>query len=108
MIDVNEYLKSGYRASDIDIKEMKPHYFSQRAWNSTCEHWGTPEFNMKSEKGKKAQMKVEFVPRNGAKPYDQRRGGISSGVNKILVFIFIFIATHGTAYYHATEYCLSA
>ncbi|KAK1364160.1 hypothetical protein POM88_039721 [Heracleum sosnowskyi] len=70
---VNECLKCGYSPDAINIKEMlKPHYFSQRAWNSICDHWGTPEFNMKSEKGKKARMMVEFTPRTGAKPFDQR------------------------------------
>ncbi|KAK1367533.1 hypothetical protein POM88_033625 [Heracleum sosnowskyi] len=71
-------VNTNYRDDDIldaiNIKEMlKPHYFSQRAWNSICDHWGTPEFNMKSEKGKKARMMVEFTPRTGAKPFDQRR-----------------------------------
>ncbi|KAL8156243.1 hypothetical protein AgCh_001370 [Apium graveolens] len=44
MAHVNELLESGHPEEDIDIREMKPHYFSQRAWNSLCAYWGIPQF----------------------------------------------------------------
>lgn len=73
MEDVNNILDCGYSHKDIDIKLMKPHYFSQRAWNAICDHWGTPKFVRRSEHGHDVRMMVEFTPRTGAKPFDQRR-----------------------------------
>ncbi|KAK1402822.1 hypothetical protein POM88_002427 [Heracleum sosnowskyi] len=68
---VNNLLDCGYH--DIDIKLLNPHYFSQRIWNAICDHWGTPQFAMRSELGQKAQLKLEFTSRTGAIPYEQRR-----------------------------------
>ncbi|KAK1387620.1 hypothetical protein POM88_015798 [Heracleum sosnowskyi] len=68
---VNNLLDCGYR--DIDIKLLNPHYFSQRTWNAICDHWGTPQFAMRSELGQKARLKLEFTSRTGAIPYEQRR-----------------------------------
>ncbi|KAK1375588.1 hypothetical protein POM88_031781 [Heracleum sosnowskyi] len=68
---VNNLLDCGYR--DIDIKILNPHYFSQRTWNAICDHWGTPQFAMRSELGQKARLKLEFTSRTGAIPYEQRR-----------------------------------
>ncbi|KAK1372821.1 hypothetical protein POM88_029014 [Heracleum sosnowskyi] len=39
MQDVNEILKRGYPESVINIRLMRPYYFSQRAWNAICDHW---------------------------------------------------------------------
>ncbi|KAK1375241.1 hypothetical protein POM88_031434 [Heracleum sosnowskyi] len=78
MQDVNEILKRGYPESVINIRLMRPYYFSQRAWNAICDHWETPEFANKSEKGHNSRMKVEFTPRTGAKPFDQRREEIDA------------------------------
>ncbi|KAK1397846.1 hypothetical protein POM88_007709 [Heracleum sosnowskyi] len=71
---VNNLLDCGYR--DIDIKILNPHYFSQRTWNAICDHWGTPQFAMRSELGQKARLKLEFTSHTGAIPYEQRREGI--------------------------------
>ncbi|KAK1385030.1 hypothetical protein POM88_022765 [Heracleum sosnowskyi] len=68
---VNNLLDCGYR--DIDIKILNPHYFSQRTWNAIYDHWGTPQFAMRSELGQKARLKLEFTSRTGAIPYEQRR-----------------------------------
>ncbi|KAK1359715.1 hypothetical protein POM88_044189 [Heracleum sosnowskyi] len=68
---VNNLLDCGYR--DIDIKILNPHYFSQRTWNVICDHWGTPQFAMRSELGQKARLKLEFTSRTGAIPYEHRR-----------------------------------
>ncbi|KAK1378726.1 hypothetical protein POM88_025470 [Heracleum sosnowskyi] len=65
---VNNLLDCGYR--DIDIKLLNPHYFSQRTWNAICDHWGTPQFAMRSELGEKARLKLEFTSRIKAIPYD--------------------------------------
>ncbi|KAK1359197.1 hypothetical protein POM88_043671 [Heracleum sosnowskyi] len=46
--------------------------------NAICDHWETPEFANKSEKGHNSRMKVEFTPRTGAKPFDQRREEIDA------------------------------
>ncbi|KAK1347760.1 hypothetical protein POM88_053942 [Heracleum sosnowskyi] len=73
MKHVNKLLKSGYSKEQIDITTLKPYYFSQRAWNSICDHWGTPQFQTKSINGTKARELVEFTPRSGAKPFDHRR-----------------------------------
>ncbi|KAK1382664.1 hypothetical protein POM88_020399 [Heracleum sosnowskyi] len=35
---VNICLDAGYVESEIDIKELRPHYLSQPAWNSICEY----------------------------------------------------------------------
>ncbi|KAK1377386.1 hypothetical protein POM88_033579 [Heracleum sosnowskyi] len=78
MHDVNEILKRGYPESVINIRLMRPYYFSQRAWNAICDHWETPEFANKSEKGHNSRMNVEFTPRTGAKPFDQRREEIDA------------------------------
>ena len=55
MEHVNELLDIGYTADDIQIKELKPHYYSHSAWNSLCDYWGTPQFKMRSELSKKAE-----------------------------------------------------
>ncbi|KAK1402941.1 hypothetical protein POM88_002546 [Heracleum sosnowskyi] len=68
---VHNLLDCGYR--DIDIKLLNPHYFSQRTWNAICDHWGTPQFALRSELGQKARLKLEFTSRTGAIPYEQRR-----------------------------------
>ncbi|KAK1383013.1 hypothetical protein POM88_020748 [Heracleum sosnowskyi] len=68
---VNNLLDCGYR--DIDIKLLNRHYFSQRTWNAICDHWGTPQFVLRSELGQKARLKLEFTSRTGAIPYEQRR-----------------------------------
>ncbi|KAK1383016.1 hypothetical protein POM88_020751 [Heracleum sosnowskyi] len=68
---VNNLLDCGYR--DIDIKLLNRHYFSQRTWNAICDHWGTPQFALRSELGQKARLKLEFTSRTGAIPYEQRR-----------------------------------
>ncbi|KAK1361235.1 hypothetical protein POM88_045709 [Heracleum sosnowskyi] len=68
---VNDLLDCGYR--DIDIKLLNPHYFSQRTWNAICDHWGTPQFAMRSELGQKSRLKLEFTSHIGAIPYEQRR-----------------------------------
>lgn len=73
MKHVNELLETGYSEKVINIETMKPHYYSQRAWNAICHHWGTPVFQTRSEHGKNARKLVEFTPRTGAKPFDQRR-----------------------------------
>ncbi|KAK1356675.1 hypothetical protein POM88_049931 [Heracleum sosnowskyi] len=73
MKHVNKILKSGYSKENIDITTMKPYYFSQRAWNSICDHWGTPQFKTKSINGTRARELVEFTSRNDAKPFDQKR-----------------------------------
>ncbi|KAK1380969.1 hypothetical protein POM88_027713 [Heracleum sosnowskyi] len=78
MQDVNEILKCGYPESVINIRLMRPYYFSQRVWNAICDHWETPEFANKSEKGHNCRMKVEFTPRTGAKTFDQRREEIDA------------------------------
>ncbi|KAK1381937.1 hypothetical protein POM88_019672 [Heracleum sosnowskyi] len=78
MQDVNEILKRGYPESVINIRLMRHYYFSQRAWNAICDHRETPEFANKSEKGHNSRMKVEFTPRTGAKPFDQRREEIDA------------------------------
>ncbi|XP_074322079.1 uncharacterized protein LOC141659202 [Apium graveolens] len=78
MAHVNELLKSGYREEEIDIKELKPHYFSQRAWNSLCAYWGTPRFETRSKNGKRARKMVEFTSCTGAKSFDQRREEIDA------------------------------
>ncbi|KAK1381298.1 hypothetical protein POM88_028042 [Heracleum sosnowskyi] len=78
MKHMNKLLKSGYSKEQIDITTMKPYYFSQRAWNSICDHWGTPQFQTKSINGTKARELVEFTPRSGAKPFDQRRSEIDA------------------------------
>ncbi|KAK1361069.1 hypothetical protein POM88_045543 [Heracleum sosnowskyi] len=82
MEDVNKILKRGYPESVINIRLMRPYYFSQRAWNAICDHWETPEFANKSEKSHNSRMKVEFTPpppRTGAKPFDQRRETSNEG-----------------------------
>ncbi|KAK1361943.1 hypothetical protein POM88_046417 [Heracleum sosnowskyi] len=78
MKHVNKLLKSGYSKDQIDITTMKPYYFSQRAWNSICDHWGTSQFQKNSINGTKARELVEFTPRSGAKPFDQRRSEIDA------------------------------
>lgn len=37
-------LESGYTNDELDLEVLKPYYYSQRAWNSIYEYWGTLEF----------------------------------------------------------------
>lgn len=49
-----------------------------RTWNAICDYWGTPEFETRSKHGQTARKLVEFVPRTGAKPFEQRREEIDA------------------------------
>ncbi|KAK1381830.1 hypothetical protein POM88_019565 [Heracleum sosnowskyi] len=75
---LREIVKSGYTESEIDVELLKPHYYSQRAWNSICEYWGTIQFETRLVHGQKARKMVEFTPRTGAISYDKRREDIDS------------------------------
>lgn len=88
---LNVLFECGYTEEELDIKgeAFKPHYFSQRAWNSICAYWGTPEFKKLSDAGKNAREKMEFTSRTGAKPYEQRRQVLFYLVNR-LGSLFIF------------------
>ncbi|KAK1359727.1 hypothetical protein POM88_044201 [Heracleum sosnowskyi] len=71
--DVRKYLDNCDNHTSQRLQDLNPHYFSQRTWNSICDHWGTPQFAMRSELGQNARLKLEFTSRTGAIPYEQRR-----------------------------------
>ncbi|KAK1371028.1 hypothetical protein POM88_037120 [Heracleum sosnowskyi] len=75
---LRELMKIGYTDSEIDLELLKPHYYSQRAWNSILEYWGTIQFETRSIHGQKARKMVEFTPRTGAISYDKRREDIDA------------------------------
>ncbi|KAK1372816.1 hypothetical protein POM88_029009 [Heracleum sosnowskyi] len=75
---LRELMKIGYTDSEIDLELLKPHYYSQRAWNSILEYWGTIQFETRSVHGQKARKMVEFTPRTGAISYDKRREDIDA------------------------------
>ncbi|KAK1353668.1 hypothetical protein POM88_052033 [Heracleum sosnowskyi] len=70
--DYYEYPKN-YLPENGDRVLLNPHYFSQRTWNAICDHWGTPQFALRSKLGQKARLKLEFTSRTWAIPYEQRR-----------------------------------
>ncbi|KAK1388681.1 hypothetical protein POM88_016859 [Heracleum sosnowskyi] len=75
---LRELMKIGYTDSEIDLELLKPHYYSQRAWNSILEYWGTIQFETRPVHGQKARKMVEFTPRTGAISYNKRRGDIDA------------------------------
>ena len=82
----------GYNVEELEWKGeiFKPHYFSQRAWNSIIDYWRTPEFKKLSDAGKKAREKMEFTSRSGAKPYELRRHVSLYLMNRLICFLSIF------------------
>ncbi|KAK1382807.1 hypothetical protein POM88_020542 [Heracleum sosnowskyi] len=53
-----ELMKSGCTEYEIDVEVLKPHYFSQRAWNSICEYWGIIQFETSRDRAAGKVRKV--------------------------------------------------
>ncbi|KAK1355876.1 hypothetical protein POM88_049132 [Heracleum sosnowskyi] len=52
---------------------FRPHYFSQRTWDSLNRYWESDLFKERSIKAKKARDQLEHQHYSGAMPFDERR-----------------------------------
>ncbi|KAK1372140.1 hypothetical protein POM88_038232 [Heracleum sosnowskyi] len=52
---------------------FRPHYFSQRTWDSLNRYWESDLFKERSIKAKKARDHLEHQHYSGSMPFDQRR-----------------------------------
>ncbi|KAK1372815.1 hypothetical protein POM88_029008 [Heracleum sosnowskyi] len=52
---------------------FRPHYFSQRTWDSLNTYWESDLFKERSIKSKKAREQLEHQHYSGAMPFDERR-----------------------------------
>ncbi|KAK1395920.1 hypothetical protein POM88_005783 [Heracleum sosnowskyi] len=57
---LRELMKIGYTDSEIDLELLKPHYYSQRAWNSILEYWGIIQFETRSDIDAEREAKGEM------------------------------------------------
>lgn len=52
---------------------FRPHYFSQRTWDSLNKYWESDLFKERSIKSKEARAQLEHQHYSGAMPFDERR-----------------------------------
>ena len=52
---------------------VRPHYFTEEAWESICKHWETDKFQKASEVGKQNRAKLDFGHKSRAIPFSVRR-----------------------------------